>query len=254
MNKSTVFEITSKTEPIQVSIWTVDEHGPVEKKFKIKVNELSEWLEKINVDETYDGIIGRILEGNVTPVHFKFPINSAYLVMPTNKLVSDVSLKTVKFLLKNSDIDNDRFNMKQFEKLFVSDQFDKFFGDDVNWHVLMSKGAAVAMSALVNDFPFKGYHFIDEVQSLKKGFGKEMIEKLVGKYKKIWFSVDVDANKSLVDYYREFPFFEEIVVKKSVWNGKKAYFFCTKECDLKKIEKYIQKTYSDEIEDNKKDK
>lgn len=153
----------------------------------------------------------------------------------------------------SSHIDNDRFNKKQFEKLFVSDQFDRFFGDDVNWHVLMSKGAAVAMSALVNDFPFKGYHFLDEIQSFKKGFGKEMIEKLVEKYKKIWFSADVDADKGLVDYYRQFPFFEEIVVEKSIWGGKKAHFFCTKECSLKKMEKYIQKVYSEEIED-KKDK
>lgn len=148
-----------------------------------------------------------------------------------------VSLKTVKLILNYSDIDNDRFNKKQFEKLFGM--------KGINWCVLATKEANVAMAAILEDYPFNGYYYINEIQSLKKGYGKVLIDEIVKKYKKVWLTADVSADEKLVDYYRQFDF-EEIVIKKSIWN-KEAHFFCTKDCDLKKIEKFIQKTYSREI-------
>ena len=112
----------------------------------------------------------------------------------------------------------------------------------VNWCVLATKDANVAIAAIIEDYPFNGYCYINEIQSLEKGYGKILIDEIVKKYKKVWLTADVSADEKLVDYYRQFDF-EEIVIKKSVWD-KEAHFFCTKDCDCDKLEVYIVENYT----------
>ena len=110
-----------------------------------------------------------------------------------------------------------------------------------NWCVLATKDSTVAIAAIVDDEPFSGYHYIGEIQSFEKGYGKVLIDEIAKKYKKVWLMSNPMAKASLVDYYRQFDF-EEIVIKKSVWD-KEAHFFCTKDCDCDKLEVYIVENY-----------
>lgn len=150
------------------------------------------------------------------------------------KFLTNLPNDTVRDILHNTKVSNSRFNKEQFEKLFG--------GRDVNWCVLATKDANVAIAAILEDYPFNGYCYINEIQSLEKGYGKILIDEIVKKYKKVWLTADVSADEKLVDYYRQFDF-EEIVIKKSVWD-KEAHFFCTKDCDCDKLEVYIVENYT----------
>ena len=150
------------------------------------------------------------------------------------KFLTNLPEDTIRDILHNTKISNSRFNKEQFEKLFG--------GKGVNWCVLATKEANVAIAAILEDYPFNGYCYINEIQSLEKGYGKVLIDEIVKKFKKVWLTADVSADEKLVDYYRQFDF-EEIVIKKSVWD-KEAHFFCTKDCDCDKLEVYIVENYT----------
>ena len=152
------------------------------------------------------------------------------------KLLTNLPKDTLENILYNTKISNERFNKEQFEKLF---------GDkDINWCVLATKETNEAIAAIKEDYPFNGYFYINEIQSLEKGYGKILIEELIKKYKKIWLTADVSADEKLVKYYRSFNF-EELTIENSIWD-KPAHFFYTKNCDKKKLEEYIVEHYTKE--------
>lgn len=126
------------------------------------------------------------------------------------------------------------------------DQFTKYFGqDDIVWCGLVSKGACLALAAVQENNPFSGYLYIDEIQTLKKGYGLPLLKRIIERYGKVWLMANTAAGDSLIDYYRDTGLFEEIDIDDSIY-GCPAYFFCTSQCDYDKVEGYCQAFYSND--------
>ena len=102
----------------------------------------------------------------------------------------------------------------------------------------------LAMAVLAFDFAKADDCYICEIQSFKKGYGKELILKLMKYQKKLWLMANTLAGEKLLDFYRDPMFkFEEYVVPNSIY-GCPAYFFYTRECDEDKLRGYIDAFYS----------
>ena len=126
-------------------------------------------------------------------------------------------------------------------------QFEKYYGqENINWCALISEsGECMSVAALQNDHPFAGYTYIDEIQTLKKGYGLPLMKKIVEEFKKVWLMANTAAGDSLVDYYRDTGLFEEIYIEDSVYECP-AYFFCTRECDYDRLEGYCNAFYAND--------
>jgi len=154
------------------------------------------------------------------------------------KLLTNVPEDTIKNILDTQKIENPRF-----EKI----QFEKYLGiPETTWTTLMDKEGCLAIAAVKEDQPFNGYCYIEEIQSLKKGYGQHLLKELFKKYRKVWLMSNTAAGETLTDYYRKLGL-EEIVIEDSVY-GCPAHFFCTKECDYDKMENYLIAFYSNEEE------
>ena len=103
----------------------------------------------------------------------------------------------------------------------------------------------MSVAAVQNDHPFAGYAYIDEIQTLKKGYGLPLMKKIVEEFKKVWLMANTAAGDSLVDYYRDTGLFDEIYIEDSVYECP-AYFFCTRECDYDRLEGYCNAFYAND--------
>lgn len=121
-----------------------------------------------------------------------------------------------------------------------------FDDNSLNWSVLFNDGEPVSIAALKENEPFKGYVYINEIQSLKKGFGKKHLEMIFSKYGAVWLMANTAAGDSLIEYYVKLGL-QEIEIGDSVY-GCPAYFFCTDDCDFHKLEDYCDAFYSNEEE------
>ena len=110
----------------------------------------------------------------------------------------------------------------------------------------------MSVAAVQNDHPFAGYAYIDEIQTLKKGYGLPLMKKIVEEFKKVWLMANTAAGDSLVDYYRDTGLFEEIYIEDSVYECP-AYFFCTRECDYDRLEGYCNAFYANDDGDADED-
>jgi hypothetical protein len=68
--------------------------------------------------------------------------------------------------------------------------------------------------------------------------------KLFEKYKNVWLMANTMAGETLLDFYRKSNL-EEIIIPDSVY-GCPLYFYCTKQCDLRKLENYCNTMYANE--------
>ena len=55
--------------------------------------------------------------------------------------------------------------------------------------------------------PFKGYAYIDEIQTLKKGYGLPLLKRIVDEFGKVWLMANTAAGDTLIDYYRDTELF-----------------------------------------------
>ena len=151
---------------------------------------------------------------------------------------ANITQEEVTDILENSPIDNQRFE---------KDQFTKYFGQDkISWCGLFSQdGNCVSLAAIQHHHPFSGYLYISEIQTLKKGYGLQLLKKIVEQFRKVWLMANTSAGDSLIDYYRDTGLFEEIAIEDSIY-GCPAYFFCTSQCDYVKLEGYCVAFYAND--------
>ena len=165
-------------------------------------------------------------------------------------LVYNIPFNKVPEILDNTTIENQRFDRSQFIKyLDGSDQRDL---EIVGLFAEFPK-ECLAMAVLAFDFAKADDCYICEIQSFKKGYGKELILKLMKYQKKLWLMANTLAGEKLLDFYRDPMFkFEEYVVPNSIY-GCPAYFFYSKECDEDKLRGYIDAFYSqdDDLNESK---
>ena len=153
------------------------------------------------------------------------------------KLLTNLSNDLIKNIIDNEKIENKRFERVQFSKYF------EFDSDNYNWCVLSSKDENLAIALINDNTPYDDYYYISEIQSLKKGYGKKLLEELFKKYKKVWLMSNTTAGDSLLNFYRSLNL-KEIIIPNSVY-GCPAYFYCTKQCDYNKLENYCESIYAD---------
>jgi hypothetical protein len=162
------------------------------------------------------------------------------------QLISNVSSDEIENILDTAKIENKRFERIQFSKYL------EFGGDNYNWCVLKNNDEPLAVALLNDNTPFKDYYLIAEIQTLKKGYGKILLQEIIKQYKKVWLMANTTAGEDLLNYYRSLKL-NEIVVPESVYECP-AYFFCSNDCDIEKLENYIIAFYSneEEIDESKK--
>lgn len=136
--------------------------------------------------------------------------------------VYDIGVKKFAEILEISEIQNSHFDMSQFKK--------NYSNKDMVWCMLFDDArdcvaaAAIQPNALgINDF------CLNEVQSLKKGFGKKIIATIIKKYgtaHNLWLMANPEVDgDALLKIYRSFHLIEK-VVEDSVY-GKPVHFFYT---------------------------
>ena len=151
---------------------------------------------------------------------------------------SNIPQREIDYLLQTSNIENSRFDIGQFTKYY--DQ------DNIEWCALFSEShECLSIAAIQSNHPYNGYIYIDEIQTLKKGFGLPLLKEIVERYKKVWLMANTSSGDSLIDYYRNTGLFEEIAIEDSVY-GCPAYFFCTSQCDYVKLEDYCFAFYAND--------
>ena len=132
------------------------------------------------------------------------------------------------------------YMLDQAEELFKPErysrlQFQKYFGRDGVWHVLLEDGIMVA-AAVVRHIPKHVKHMtkcmlVAEIQRFKKGYGKILLRHLSARLSNVWLAVDPTGGKKLMAYYKHVlkPLgWEEIVVQKSSFNDGKPQAFWMK--------------------------
>lgn len=154
------------------------------------------------------------------------------------ELLTNQQQTEIKNILDNSKIENKRFERFQFSKYF------EFNDNNYNWCILKENDEILAIALINDNIPYKDYYYITEIQSLKKGYGKKLLEELFKKYKKVWLMSNTVAGDSLMNFYRSLNL-KEIIIPDSVY-GCPAYFYCTNQCDYDKLEKYCDSIYAND--------
>jgi hypothetical protein len=111
---------------------------------------------------------------------------------------------------------NPRFDRKQFENFKIDKNGPKFL-------VLENNNEYLALCVL-QEFP-EGIMYLNEIQSLRKGFGKKLIQLLLNRYQNIWWTAEYLSGEKLLNYYRQFDV-KEYNIGPTKWsNGKDHYIF-----------------------------
>ena len=156
-------------------------------------------------------------------------------------LVYNIPFNKMTEILDSTTIENRRFDRSQFTKYLNGN-------DERNLELvgLFSEfpTECLAMAVLAFDFAKADDCYICEIQSFKKGYGKELIQKLMKYQKKLWLHADITASESLLDFYRDPDFkFEEYVIPNSKYDCP-IHFFYTQDCDEDALRKHIDSQYS----------
>ena len=137
--------------------------------------------------------------------------------------------------LKNTNIENNRFDLGQFEKLK---------GNNDGFYCLVDNNNLLASACVVKNRLALNDLYINELQTFKKGMGKILLQKLFKDYKNVWLMAEPN-NKSLVDYYSQFGLSQFTLPKdKSIYNVDTYYFTNIK--DISQFQQRIEQQYSNE--------
>lgn len=143
---------------------------------------------------------------------------------------SDVDEKIIRTALDVGKINNPRYSRTNFTKYFGQ--------DNIKWCTLSINTEIVAIAAVEENNPFDGYVYINDIQTLIKGYGRTLLDEIFNNYKKVWLMADVTAGEDLLNYYRSLKL-HEMVVPDSIYDCP-AFFYCTKQCDIYKLEDHIE--------------
>lgn len=154
----------------------------------------------------------------------------------SNKIdyLTDLSDSAVYRLLDNADIDNPRYDKANFTKLLGQNGY--------YWCALVQDGKALAICAILPHNPYYGCYFLNEIQSLRKGYGKTLFENVIQQFKAVWLTSDYTANDSLNDYYRHSGMFNEMTVRDK--KGVRHHIFYTRFVNESRLKEYILAAFS----------
>lgn len=156
--------------------------------------------------------------------------------LKSNKIdyLTDLSDSAVYRLLDNADIDNPRYDKANFTKLLGQNGY--------YWCALVQDGKALAICAILPHNPYYGCYFLNEIQSLRKGYGRTLFENVIQQFKAVWLTSDYTANDSLNDYYRHSGMFNEMTVRDK--KGVRHHIFYTRFVNESRLKEYILATFS----------
>lgn len=150
-------------------------------------------------------------------------------------LVLNLPHDKIETILDGTAIENQRYNKVQLLK-YVTD-------DNVEYIGLFSEfpRECLAMAALKFEQFSDNDCFIAEIQSFKKGYGKELILKLLKYQKRLWLTANPDGGESLLKFYRDsaFNFKEYVLNNAAMMYGKPLHVFYTAECDENALLKHV---------------
>lgn len=120
-----------------------------------------------------------------------------------------LSEEYVKHILKQfKNVENKRYDCKQFSKLF---------GSNIIWYGYIEDESLKSLVALDYNRLGCNEYYINEIQSFEKGFGKKLLMDLFNHFSKVYLLVDPSANNGLLGYYKQFHL-KEINLYSSIWD------------------------------------
>lgn len=154
----------------------------------------------------------------------------------SNKIdyLTDLSDSAVYRLLDNADIDNPRYDKANFTKLLGQNGY--------YWCALVQDGKALAICAILPHNPYYGCYFLNEIQSLRKGYGKTLFENVIQQFKAVWLTSDYTASDSLNDYYRHSGMFNELTVRDK--KGVRHNIFYTRFVNESRLKEYVLSAFN----------
>lgn len=158
--------------------------------------------------------------------------------------VFNLQPKNIQEILDSSEIDNPRFSKQQFLKSIGN--------ENAEYVAIFSEfpKSCLAMAVLEYGRAEVEDCYINEIQCLKKGYGKELLHRILDTQENVWLMANPEEPSSLLDYYRRPEFqLEEYVIADSIWN-KPAHFFMTKTCPKEQLCQYIDKTYTKKLSES----
>lgn len=133
---------------------------------------------------------------------------------------------------------------------------EKYYGGDYRYFGMFDHGAFAAVAVVgvldKSEPKLKQVMFLHQLNSFIKGFGKKLLLDIFGQFDKVAFGANPDADKKLLDYYRDPDFnLVEYTVEKSAYGGKPLHLFYTRSCDRNEMEKLFKSWYSDDGKNEK---
>jgi len=116
--------------------------------------------------------------------------------------------------------ENERYSRAQFVKYFKDKK--------KKWYGIFKDGKCRALCVLKhvpNDSETKDIILLAEIQSFTKGYGKRLINKILSEYENVWWAVDKDGGKGLLDFYGQFGLKKKTIAKSKWTKGTQQNFF-----------------------------
>lgn len=151
--------------------------------------------------------------------------------------VYNIPVSKVQQIVDCSDVQNKRFNISQFLKYDGQDvecvgTF-RYFPND-----------CLAFAVLQYGVTSQDDCYICEIQSLQKGYGEKLLQKIFKQQHNVWLMANATAESTLLDFYRK-PVFQlsEFVIENSVYDGKPLHIFFTKTLDEDTLRRDLEKHF-----------
>ena len=120
--------------------------------------------------------------------------------------------------------ENERFKREQFEKYLGSDKMIDSEEKSMYYGLFSLDGHCLALSYL-NKTPGECI-LVAQISCVVHGYGRFLLEDIIGRSKTMWLAADPTAEESLLEYYRTFVGLEETALDHSKWaDGKEEHFF-----------------------------
>ena len=140
----------------------------------------------------------------------------------------------VKFLNSCIPTDNPRFELRALTKLL------KTKGD---WILYKENEVIMAIAFLASNVLGVNDTYILEFQTIKKGYGKALLNVILDHYTNVWLLSYIEASDSLLEYYQQFKLNEFVLEHCEFGGDSTAHFFYQESFDKAVFEKIITDKY-----------
>lgn len=169
-------------------------------------------------------------------------------------LVFNIQPSMVEKICDQDLNDNKRFLKQQFMKL-VDGKTRSTWTDAPEFVGLFDRKTkqCLAMAALEYGVAGQEDCFVNEVQSFKKGYGKDLLIKIFDTQEKVWLGADPTATEDLLKYYRQADFDLVEHVVDNAAPGRCSHIFFTQDCDADALIEWVDAHYSKPRPNDKKE-